>query len=173
MPSFTEQIPALQGAETEQLTGPGSLRRAGSVSPQKDLTPAPLCVMIVYDLQAAYRHGLRMLVSLDRLAGGGIDVRLIPWRLDEFDQVDRRTLAIENFGAADVVLVSMTSAVAPPERLRRWLLEAVPNRNGRPALLIVALLGTQLDGMDPPESPRLQSLKQTAAEAGCDFLAPM
>lgn len=32
----------------------------------------------VYDLQAAYRRGLRMLVSLDRLADGRIDVRLIP-----------------------------------------------------------------------------------------------
>jgi len=129
--------------------------------------------VIVYDLEAAYRRGLRTLVYLDRLAGGGINVRPIPWRLDEFEQADRRTLATENLGAADIVLVSMTSTVEVPAALRRWLLDAVPTRHGRSALLVVALLGTLPDGMDPPQSPRLQFIKRTAYEAGCDFLAPM
>lgn len=137
-----------------------------------DADPAvPLCAIIVFDKGVAYRRALRVLVGLDRLVGGGLHVRLIPWRLEEFDFSDHRTLAMENAREADVVLISMTSDVELPVALREWLLDCAPLRNGRAKLLVVALLA-ESEQMDPLKSSRYQFIKRSADEAGFDFLAP-
>jgi len=142
------------------------------VSPlEKADDDVPLVAIIVYDKGAAYRRGLHLLVNLDRVVGGGIDVRPLPWRIAELDFADQQTLALENARAADMVIISVTGPVELPETLRRWLLSCRPTRADRPNLLIVALLGNS-EAMDPPETPRHQFLKRAADEAGFHFLAP-
>ena len=132
---------------------------------------ARFCAIIVYDEEEAYRRALRTLVDLDFQVGGGIDIRPIPWRIEEFGHFYHRALAMENAQAADIIIVSVTSTVELPETLRQWLLDCVPHRHDRSTLLVVALLGGS-EGMDSPESPRFQFMKKIAAEAGFDFLAP-
>jgi hypothetical protein len=149
------------------------LKTPGEIATMKhNADPAArLCAIIVFDEEVAYRRALRTLVDMGQLADSYIDIRPIPWRIEDFCHSYHRDLAIENACAADLIIVSVTTAVELPEALRGWLLDCAPHRQDRSPLLVVALLSS-CEGMDPPESPRFQFIKRTSDEAGFDFLAP-
>jgi hypothetical protein len=131
----------------------------------------PLCAIIIYDNGAAYRRASRLLARLERIAGGRLDRRAIPWRIEELAFTDHRALAAEKAGFANLVIISVMRAIQLPENLRECLEACVPHQL-EPAPLVVALLGGP-EEVDPPESSRFQFVRQTAEAAGCDFLAPM
>lgn len=130
---------------------------------------APLCVIIVFDEEAAHRMALRALVRLDQRVYGGLGLRLVPWRLGEFDRLGRRALAKAEACGADLMLISLTTAVPLPESLRECLRGCAHRRHERSTLL-VAMLGRPAT-RDPPGSPRYRFAAKLAAEAGFDFLA--
>ena len=155
---------------SEPVTPRNTSSEAGKPTPDAEQA-APLRAIIVYDEQPAYERVLRTFADLEQRAGGGLDIRLIPLQLGQFNLPDGQLLALTEAQTADLFFLSVTSATALPETLRQWMGHCARRRQGCSTLLVVALLG-RTGAMDSPESARFLFAKESVDHAGFDFLAP-
>ncbi len=132
--------------------------------------PFPLSVIVIYnDMHAALRAA-QVIERFTKKYQGRMEPRLQPLPLSQLSDPACYDRSLASAASADMIIVSINGPGGLPPALKQWIQDCTTQkREGDSA--VVALLGS-MDESDPPDSPRLQFLKNAVRRAGLDFFTP-
>ena len=127
-------------------------------------------VVLAYESLSAALRAADALAALSRKDTEGLAVRLSPWSFAALENPRWRSLAALDVASAElIVLASCNATQRLSANIERWLKACLAQR--RAASFAVAALFDRDDRPDGPETPRMQSVRRLAKEAGCEFIA--
>ena len=153
---------------------PASYKNSGMKVPEASAhcdPEAKLNVFVAYDDVPAGQHAMRVIGNVDRQIEEFKKQYPSLWRFDLLEDPDWRLLATAEALQADLLVISASSCRNDlPGGVRTWIETCLEQKKGT-AAAVVALLGSG-EHLDPPDSPRIQFLKNATEAVGLDFFAP-
>lgn len=131
-----------------------------------------LRVVIAYDDVAAGKRAMRVLTNIAASTDAPIEFEPMPWPFNLLEDVDWYRVAASDVVKADILIIASSAKVGPlPSAVGRWTEAAIRQKQGTSAA-VVALFGPE-NYPDDETSPRVDSLRSAAAEAGLAFFTPV
>ncbi|MDB6118998.1 MAG: hypothetical protein JWO08_2779 [Verrucomicrobiaceae bacterium] len=93
-------------------------------------------VVVLYEGDEAAMRAWKVLVWLERLLGGSLDLGSNIWSFGSLGQAGFRAASIREGTAADVIIVAAAEAEVLPDQVKRWLETCLASQHGEHALLI-------------------------------------
>jgi hypothetical protein len=141
-----------------------------SLNPCATAPADALRVFIAFDDVPAYKRALRTIAHVAQQFSDDLDVRSQPCPFDVIESDSWRTLASDEVGDSEIVVISTSHAGSLPKAIREWLQACSTLKRGSGTLL-VAMLGA-LDRDRAPRSSDTVFLRRLAESAGWGFLSP-
>ena len=93
-------------------------------------------VVILYDGDEAAMRAWKVLVWLEKVLDGRLDVQSSIWSFRSLEHPGYRAVSIREGTAADVIIVAAAEAEDLPDQAKRWLETCLASQHGEHALLI-------------------------------------
>ena len=127
-------------------------------------------VVLAYESLSAALRAADAIAILHCQAREGVAVRLSPWSFAALENPQWRLLAALEVARAEMIMLASCNATQRLSAgIERWLKASLARRHPTP--FAVAALFNHGGSPDHPETPRMQSVRRLAQEAGCEFIA--